>query len=112
MRAFIICYIIVAFSCALPDDTTPVVINVTISSNESAYKVTYNTNGATKGDVPLDKNEYKQGDIVRIMDGSNILKGDNPSTCWNSTPDGTGIQYNFSQYVIIGSGDIELFSQF
>lgn len=112
MRVFVVCFIITAFSCTLPNDTTPVVINVTISSSESVYKVTYNPNGATTGDIPKDENKYKQGDIVRIMDGSNMLKGDNPSTCWNSTPDGTGIQYNFSQYVVIGSSDIELFSQF
>lgn len=111
MRGISVIFATIFLSCTLPDNNVkPVVINVTISGDESTYRVIYYLNGATYGDLPIDNNKYKQGDIITIQDGSNLRKGDQQPGCWISAPDGTGTLYDFNQLVILGANNLELYA--
>ena len=81
----------------------------------STYSVTYDGNGHTSGSVPIDNNEYDEGDTVTVLDVTdNLLKFNVDDTSyyfagWNSKADGTGKDYGDT--FIIGTTDVTLYAK-
>ncbi|AFV24515.1 outer membrane adhesin like protein [Methanolobus psychrophilus R15] len=55
--------------------------------------VTYDDNNATEGSLPVDVEEYSEGDIVNIMGPSDLLKDGHEFSGWNTADDGSGTNY-------------------
>lgn len=66
----------------------------TLLDSDITYKVTYNDNGATGGDVPEDATKYNRGATVTVCTNSrNLTKTHYAFSHWNTKMDGTGISY-------------------
>ena len=78
----------------------------------STFTVTYNSNGALIGAVPIDNNEYREGAVVTVPDNSgNLEKGASIYfTGWNTSPDGQGNNYTSSNTFIMGKSDVVLYA--
>lgn len=64
---------------------------VTYSSGSSGYKVTYDANGATSGNVPTDAKSYTSGAVVTVLGNTgNLAKSGYTFDGWNTQDDGTG----------------------
>ena len=58
------------------------------------YKVTYNGNGKTSGDVPVDDTGYTSGEVVTVKTNSGILAKDEYTFAgWNTQADGKGTSH-------------------
>lgn len=58
------------------------------------YTVTYNSNGATAGMVPIDFNQYQQGETVEVYDNTgNLTQKYRRFAGWNTAADGSGTTY-------------------
>jgi uncharacterized repeat protein (TIGR02543 family) len=71
--------------------------NVILYANwtqSSTYKVVYNGNGNTSGNIPVDVNVYEKGATVTVKENSgNLLKTGFTFAGWNTAADGKGIAY-------------------
>ncbi len=78
----------------------------------SKFTVTYDSNGALIGAVPIDNNEYREGAFVTVPDNSgNLEKGSLLYfTGWNTSPDGQGINYTSGDTFIMGKSDVILYA--
>jgi uncharacterized repeat protein (TIGR02543 family) len=76
------------------------------------YSVTYDSNGALDGDVPVDTGNYEKGAtvIVRGNIGSLINSGYSFSG-WNTNANGSGITYTEGQTFTIGENDLTLYAR-
>ena len=70
-------------------------IEVFYASASSTFTVTYNANGATSGDVPVDNNEYDADNNTATVLGNtgNLQKTGYTFDGWNTKADGTGADY-------------------
>jgi uncharacterized protein (TIGR02145 family) len=59
--------------------------------NVKKFRVTYDGNGATGGEAPIDENMYDSGSAVRIKDQGTLKNGYATFSGWASNPDGSGI---------------------
>ena len=59
----------------------------------TTYKVTYNGNGATSGDVPTDATEYDDNSTVTVLGCGDLTKEHYSFTGWNTVAGGTGTGY-------------------
>ncbi len=76
------------------------------------YTVTYDPNGAEKGDVPIDENEYYTNDEVAVLGNVGRLeKPDYVFSGWNSEQDGSGDSYTEGSILIIEDSDVVLYAQ-
>ena len=57
------------------------------------YRVTYNGNGSTGGNVPEDKVEYSSGNKVTVLSQGDLAKDGYTFKGWNTTSDGHGTTY-------------------
>jgi len=75
------------------------------ASVSSAFKVTYDANGAPDGTVPTDDNEYESGDDVTVLGNTGSLKKFGYSfDGWNGNAVGTGTSYTVgSTFSITGN---------
>lgn len=71
------------------------------------YRITYDGNGNTEGEVPIDPNGYNSGDQAVILDQGTLVKENATFVCWNTNKDGTGfslypndIIYIYEDYVL------------
>ena len=57
------------------------------------YRVTYDGNGSTSGNVPEDKTEYSSGDNVTVLSNGDLAKEGYTFKGWNTKADGKGTTY-------------------
>ena len=57
------------------------------------FRVTYNGNGATGGNVPEDNAEYSGGDTVTVLHQGDLAKNGYTFKGWNTKADGNGTTY-------------------
>lgn len=75
------------------------------------YEVTYNANGATAGDIPVDDSGYKNGEAVSIKGNTgNLEKTGFAFNGWNTTADGSGTNYKADETFNIGNQSITLYA--
>ncbi|MBN1649188.1 MAG: InlB B-repeat-containing protein [Spirochaetales bacterium] len=81
------------------------------NDSPSVYSVTYNGNGSTGGEVPVDGNEYEEGQSVTVLGntGSLALTG-HSFTGWNTRSDGLGTTYIQDQTFVMGTEDVVLYA--
>jgi uncharacterized repeat protein (TIGR02543 family) len=93
----IISILIFIFACTKPDDTT--------------YTVTYNGNGNDGGQVPVDENEYLEGEVVSIFGNpGNLEKTGYNFVGWNTQPNGGGDSYSRGNTLIMGTSNVTLYA--
>jgi len=80
--------------------------------NESGFRIIYNSNNATGGTVPVDRNYYETGAIAKVIGNiENLEKTDSVFYEWNTAPDGTGDSYGMGQSIRIVNEDVTLYAK-
>ncbi|MFW6367182.1 MAG: transporter substrate-binding domain-containing protein, partial [bacterium] len=83
-------------------------------SSESApetYRVLYEANGATSGEVPTDSTEYVSAETATVLDNTGALAKDGYRLAgWNTAADGSGDGYTAGGSVTIGGTDVTLYA--
>ena len=87
-----------------------IAIDYTTGGGSNTYTVTYNANGATLGDVPVDENEYEEDDVVTVLGQGNLSKTGNSFANWNTAADGSGDSYEEGDTFEI-TGNTTLYAQ-
>lgn len=74
--------------------------------------VTYDGNGSTDGDIPVDNHIYQYGDSVSVLGNTGALsKTGYTFAGWNTLPDGTGTDYAEGDTFNAGSGTKKLYAK-
>ncbi len=88
--------------------------NTTLYANwavTSYYQITYNGNGNTAGNEPLDSTAYVLGDSAIVADNTgNLEKTGYTFSEWNTAADGSGISYTAGDTLII-ENNMTLYAQ-
>lgn len=63
-------------------------------------KVMYDANGAD-GNVPMDSQLYVCDDLVTVLESGELSREDYTFECWNTEADGSGINYNPGDTIVI-----------
>ncbi|WP_426333448.1 S-layer homology domain-containing protein [Paenibacillus silvae] len=75
------------------------------------YKVTYNSNEASSGNVPVDSQSYHKQSGATILDNTgNLAKFGYTFAGWNTKADGSGQSYNAGDTLVIGTADVILYA--
>ena len=75
------------------------------------YRVIYNGNGEDAGEVPVDPNEYKEGDTVTVLGNpGNLIKLKYLYAGWNTKPDRSGDEYVEGDTFEMGSENVTLYA--
>ncbi|MBI9099943.1 MAG: SUMF1/EgtB/PvdO family nonheme iron enzyme [Spirochaetaceae bacterium] len=81
-------------------------------AEDPKYKVIYNKNSSTSGDVPTDDLTYYDGEEATVLANSEgLMKLFNSFLCWNSKADGSGQDYYSGDRVILSSEDFHLYAK-
>lgn len=56
---------------------------------EHTYNISYNGNGNTGGNIPLDNNAYKEGAVVTVLGNGNMFKSGYSFSGWSTTNTGS-----------------------
>ena len=76
------------------------------------YTATYDANGATGGQVPQDKNEYEEREMVTVQSNSGkLVRTGYTFKGWNTQADGKGIFYMENVTFRMGKTNITLYAQ-
>ena len=82
------------------------------SGGGTTYTVTYNANGAISGSVPIDANNYQQGQIVTVLGNTgNLLKTNYFFSGWNSQADGSGTTHTQGQTFGMSNFNVTLYAK-
>ncbi len=73
------------------------------------FLVTYDANTGT-GDVPVDNNDYEEGETVTVLGSGTLTKDGYTFEGWNTQADGNGTAYNEDDEIIMGTEDITLYA--
>ena len=74
------------------------------------YSITYDSNDATSGTVPVDSQVYVEGSTVTILGNSgNLTKPNYILYGWNTMANGTGTQYRPGDTFAIGAANVTLY---
>jgi len=75
--------------------------------------VTYDPNGATSGNVPVDPNNpYLEGTTVTVLGNTgNLLKNSDSFLGWNTKADGTGTTYAAGQTFLMPTSSVTLYAK-
>lgn len=73
------------------------------------YSVTYDANTGT-GDVPVDANEYEEGDTVTVLGSGTLTKDGYTFGGWNTAADGGGNTYQEGDDFLMGEEDLVLYA--
>jgi len=76
----------------------------------ATYTVTYEANGATGGDVPVDLTEYNTGETVTVLDEGTLVKNEYQFVHWNTQDDDNGTSYVAGPTLIMGTSDVTLWA--
>ena len=89
--------------------------NVTVYDelfDPALMKVTYNGNGSTGGDVPVDQTIYEKGQEVIVLGNMGALVRTGYTYMdWNTAPDGSGIAYSDGDTFLIETFGLVLYAQ-
>lgn len=77
--------------------------------NKVTFYVTYDGNGSTSGEAPVDEG-HAIGEKTTILSSGTLAMDDYHFVCWNTKVDGTGDSYNVGDELDI-AGDITLYAQ-
>ena len=66
---------------------------VTINVGAANYSVTYDGNGSTSGNVPVDSTSYSSSAPVTVLGAGDMVKNDHNFADWNTQADGSGVSY-------------------
>ncbi len=78
----------------------------------SVFTLTYHSNGAYSGSVPLDTTNYMPSmQAVVLGNIGNLVKSGHRFVGWNTDPDGTGTRYLSGEKITFGSANIELYAE-
>ena len=75
----------------------------------SVYSVKYDANTGT-GEVPVDGNDYEEGDQVIVLGSGTLTKDGYTFSGWNTQADGNGTTYQEGDEFLMGSEDITLYA--
>ncbi len=76
------------------------------------YNVIYDDNWATGGSVPVDQNNYQQGQVVTVLgNNGNLTKTGYTFAGWNTADDGSGTTYAQSQTFTMGAANVTLYAK-
>ncbi|MFV0392865.1 MAG: InlB B-repeat-containing protein [Coprobacillaceae bacterium] len=73
------------------------------------YHITYDGNGNTAGNVPIDDKEYLYGENASILNSGDLEKNDFQFIGWNTKVDGSGEQYQLDDTLEV-FGDTTLYA--
>ncbi len=77
----------------------------------AAYYVTYSGNGNTGGSVPVDSNEYQEGQTVTVLGNTgSLVNAGYTFVGWNTEADGSGTTYTPGQQFIMGTANVTLYA--
>jgi uncharacterized protein (TIGR02145 family)/uncharacterized repeat protein (TIGR02543 family) len=93
--------------------TTPVTATLTLYAKwTQVFTVTYNGNGNTGGSVPVDANQYTNGQTVTVLDNTGgLVKTGYSFACWNTNQNGTGTDRNPGGTFSMGSSNVVLYAK-
>jgi len=77
----------------------------------STYTVTYDGNGNTSGDVPLDLTQYIEGETVTVLGNGSLVRDGYSFVNWNTQADGLGDTYIQGPVLTMGNADVKLYAQ-
>ncbi|MCL2838465.1 MAG: InlB B-repeat-containing protein [Oscillospiraceae bacterium] len=75
------------------------------------FKVTYDGNGHTGGEPPVDANEYEAGDVVTALNRGDLVKSGHNFLGWNTERDGSGEWRQPSSSFTMPNRDVTLYAQ-
>jgi len=76
------------------------------------YSVIYDGNANTGGNVPEDNSKHKQGEVVTVQSNTGkMVKAGFSFAHWNSSSNGTGVDYISDSTFIMGTSNITLFAK-
>jgi 6-phosphogluconolactonase (cycloisomerase 2 family) len=79
---------------------------------QSAFTVTYDGNGSTAGNVPIDPNKYAKGQTVTVLGNTgNLVQANHSFAGWNAQASGGGTAYAPAQTFVIGGANVILYAQ-
>lgn len=73
------------------------------------YSVTYDANTGT-GDVPVDANDYEEGDTVTVLGSGTLTRDGYTFGGWNTAADGGGTTYQEGNDFLMGAEDVTLYA--
>jgi uncharacterized repeat protein (TIGR02543 family) len=75
------------------------------------YNVTYDGNNNTGGGVPIDGNNYVEGQTVVVLGNvGNLVNAGYSFSGWNTKADGSGTTYTQSQTFMMGAANVTLYA--
>ena len=77
---------------------------------QTTYRVFYDGNGATSGNVPEDHNEYLRDSEVTVLSQGNLKKEGYTFAGWNTQADGKGKTYKPGEKFTIGGANVTLYA--
>ncbi len=81
-------------------------------TNQPTYKVTYVSNGATSGNVPIDSTNYETGMTVTVLGNTGgLVKAGSIFAGWNTQADGNGTGYAAGATFTMGSANVTLYAK-
>jgi len=96
------------FSCSLSGGGG----SVDGSNGATEYTVTYASNGASSGDVPVDSRQYTQGATVTVLGNTKGLSKMNWTFAgWSADEAGAGSAYSAGDTFRMGTRDVTLYAQ-
>ena len=86
--------------------------NVTLYAQWTpTYTVTYDGSGNTGGSVPVDSNQYKQGQTVTVVGPGSLVKSGYAFKAWNTMANGTGTSYSTGNTFSMPAANLTLYAQ-
>ena len=76
-----------------------------------SYTITYDGNGNTGGNPPVDGNSYKEGDEVTLLSTATMTKTGYSHAGWNTKADGSGTSFTIGETVNMPANNILLYAQ-
>lgn len=76
------------------------------------HSITYNSNGADSGIVPVDSALYETNGVITVSDNSGVLiKAGKTFSGWNTVADGSGDSYLPNSSYTFGRADVTFYAQ-
>lgn len=83
----------------------------TVPQAPQTYRVTYDANGATNGEVPADSTSYETAETATVLDNTGeLVKDGHRFIGWNTADDATGNGYQAGDSLTIESADVTLYA--
>jgi hypothetical protein len=76
----------------------------------SGFAVTYDGNGNTGGNAPVDSRFYNQGDSTTVLGKADLSKSGSKFVGWNTLENGTGTHYMEGNAFTMGTGNVTLYA--